>query len=320
MSVSIPLNGQEESFSSGSEAADILDFKDDEGWDDAEPEDEQEKIISLLDDEVFPDVASMLAHCKSKYNFDLIHIKNKFALDFYGCIKLVNFIRSQVKNGQTVSSDMSQADFEADIYLKPVLEDDALLFSLDDLPDAVHTQDAACIDSVQVNSSAMLLSRIAELEEQLHKTQSQFLDYKSSVAKTLDNRWNENLPGASASNGSVAEDKRDDDSHYFNSYSYNGMSPRRFQASDTLSDVLQIYMKPCSKTLCVPMPIGTLFTITSISLLARSSWTSGAALEFLVFFVRKQAQLELLLSIIQQSLTKHVKISITTASLTKSPA
>lgn len=213
--------------SSGSETSDMLDLKGDEGWEDVEPEDEGEKIISLLDQEVFPDVTSMLIHCKEKYNFDFLKIRDSFALDFYGCIKLVNYIRNEVKNGRLVLSNISKSDFEAEEFLKPVMEDDALLFNLGDLPEIDFMQRATNVDSVGINDSIRLLKRIEELEEELRKTQSQFSHYRSTVIETLDERWKDHslAVDSSMSNGRVEVEKRDDDSQYFKSYSYNGTSP-----------------------------------------------------------------------------------------------
>lgn len=204
-----------------SESSDILDLKDDEGWEDAEPDEEQDQIVSLFDDKVFANTLSMLNHCKEKYNFDFLSIRDKFALDFYGNIKLVNFIRSEVKEGRSVSPTISQKDFDDEKYLKPVLEDDALLFNLDELPEASGEPEILG-QGKPVEGSSQLLARVAELEEELRKTQLQFSDYRSTVSRTLDERWNEGL--ASSADEASKEEKRDDDSHYFSSYSYNGLS------------------------------------------------------------------------------------------------
>jgi protein arginine N-methyltransferase 3 len=203
----------EASDSSESEASDVLDLKDDEGWEDAEPDEEEpEQIVSLLDNEVFPDVKSMLSHCKDAHQFDFLRLKSRYSLDFYGCIKLVNFIRSEVKNGRPLSSELSKEDFDKDDYLRPVMQDDALLFNLDEVLALTPDDGAASAASPALEDPGRLLARIAQLEEELHKTQTQFLDYKDTVAKTAGD-----APAAQAT-----EDKRDDDSHYFSSYSYNG--------------------------------------------------------------------------------------------------
>jgi hypothetical protein len=72
------------------------DSQGDEGWDDVEGVDEEEsqEVISLLDDRVFPDVISMLSHCKEKHSFDFLAVRQRLQLDFHGCVRLVNFSRS----------------------------------------------------------------------------------------------------------------------------------------------------------------------------------------------------------------------------------
>lgn len=63
-----------------------------EDWSDAEEDEEEtQEVISLLDDRVFPDVMSMLAHCREKYGFDFLGVRQRLQLDFHGCVKLVNF-------------------------------------------------------------------------------------------------------------------------------------------------------------------------------------------------------------------------------------
>lgn len=66
-----------------------------EGWDDVDEggdnDEESLEIVSLLDDKVFSDAISMLAHCKDKFNFDFVATRDRLGLDFYGSIKLVNF-------------------------------------------------------------------------------------------------------------------------------------------------------------------------------------------------------------------------------------
>jgi len=210
------------SLSESSENSDILNMKDEEGWVDAEPDEEETPFISLLDDEVFLDIHSMLNHCKEKHGFDFLEIRQRLGLDFYGNIKLVNFIRSQVHSGQKISSNISREDFEDDKFLKPVLEDDALLFSLDELPEVmedIQGTDAGDTGKGKSGDSGQLIARVSELEEELRRIQLQFDNYRATVSETLDDRWNDKSKDGSSAK---PEEKRDDDSHYFSSYSYNG--------------------------------------------------------------------------------------------------
>lgn len=225
MAESIPASGTLAASSSGSSEGDILDLKDDEGWEDAELEEESDTFISLLDDEVFMDIMQMLKHCKEKHNFDFLELRQRLGLDFYGNIKLVNFIRSQVHSGNAVSSvTISKEDFEHENFLKPVLEDDALLFNLDELPD-LEESTGTRKDKEIAAGSGHLIARVSELEEELRRIHSQFDDYRTTVKETLDERWNDKTTAGPSRSGSGAkEEKRDDDSHYFSSYSYNGQS------------------------------------------------------------------------------------------------
>lgn len=74
-------------FQSSSESSD------EEGWLDVNPEDDEEpqSVISLLDDRVFPDAISMIAYCKEEHGFDFLAVRDRLSLDFYGCVKLINF-------------------------------------------------------------------------------------------------------------------------------------------------------------------------------------------------------------------------------------
>ncbi|KAI0407014.1 S-adenosyl-L-methionine-dependent methyltransferase [Xylaria palmicola] len=201
------------------------DSRDEEGWNDVE-EDEEEtpEVISLLDDRVFPDVISMLAHCKDKHHFDFLGVRQRLQLDFHGCVKLVNFIRQRVHEGLPVSEDISLADINDDGYLKPVLDDDAVIIGLFDLPELL-APDAT--PSAQGSDNATLvndlLKRNAELQEQLASVMHQHENYRVAVSKTLDERWGDALADDNATAGKgkakgAVEDKEDDSKYYWESY------------------------------------------------------------------------------------------------------
>lgn len=138
-------------------------------------------------------------------------------LDFLGTIKLVNYIRSQVKQGN-MSPDVSSKDkFDDELYLMPVLEDDALLYSLDDIdeeaPDAAGETDAE--------------RRVIELQEDLERLQTQFSEYRDAVQKSMEEQLSKedeklktspNAPIARRTTSKIEEA----DADYFVSYSYNG--------------------------------------------------------------------------------------------------
>lgn len=127
----------------------------------------------------------------------------------------MNYIRSEVKNGNKNPDVSDAAKFADDKYLQPVLEDDAVLFSLDELS----------ADDEEPQSEEA--KKVKELEEQLQQLASQFAEYRETVSKTLEERWNEKdtpKEGEAGPSGSskAPEGKWGIDTGYFDSYSYNG--------------------------------------------------------------------------------------------------
>ncbi|KAI8630823.1 S-adenosyl-L-methionine-dependent methyltransferase [Xylariaceae sp. FL1651] len=210
------------------------DSRDEEGWNDVEDEDETQEVISLLDDRVFPDVMSMLVHCKDKHHFDFLGVRQRLQLDFHGCVRLVNFIRQRVHEGLSVSEDISLPDLDDDAYLKPVLDDDAVIIGLFDLPELLPPD--AILSAQDGNNAALvndLLKRNTELQEELARVTLQYENYRAAVSKTLDERWGETSANESEKNAEPSgtsgtagkeegtdgvEAKEDESKYYWESY------------------------------------------------------------------------------------------------------
>jgi type I protein arginine methyltransferase len=150
-------------------------------------------------------------------------------LDFYGRIRLVNYIRSEVAKGNKHPDISNTSLFLDDKYLQPVIEDDALLFSLDELDDEQPVPDqnmtAIVEDSAMKSSdSEDLVSRIKKLEDQLGKVTTQFAEYRTFVQDIIDKRWQDSDKSldkdAAANDQTSAATVRE--TGYFDSYSYNG--------------------------------------------------------------------------------------------------
>lgn len=58
-----------------SEEADILDLKDDEGWEDQEPDVEKIEVLCLGCSQTFPDAQSMLPHCRDIHDIDIVKVQ-----------------------------------------------------------------------------------------------------------------------------------------------------------------------------------------------------------------------------------------------------
>lgn len=70
--VGITEANQEVASSDSSEEADILDLKDDEGWEDQEPDVEKTEVLCLGCSEKFSDAQSMLPHCRDTHDIDVV--------------------------------------------------------------------------------------------------------------------------------------------------------------------------------------------------------------------------------------------------------
>ena len=102
-------------------------------------------------------------------------------LEFMDLVKLVNYVRQEVKNGRGRRSlNLStKSAFEDDRYLRPVLEDDALLYSLDDIieggltPQETNGAELPVTDGFEEGSAAY--NKISELHQTLLRTQQLLL-------------------------------------------------------------------------------------------------------------------------------------------------
>ncbi|THY10319.1 S-adenosyl-L-methionine-dependent methyltransferase [Aureobasidium pullulans] len=207
---------------SSTSSIDELLREDSEGWEDAEPEENEDiQVKDFFSDKTFPDAASMIKYAAEQHNFDFLKITKDFGLDFFGAIKFVNYIRGEAKNGNQKPDVSSKSLFEDDKYMQPALEDDALLFSLDDVLDS---EDAAGQD-LPIGSSG---DKTAELEAQLARLREQFAEYKLTVEKTLDDRWNEPSKEGEAGS-SKTKNENHQDPGYFDSYSYNDIHQTMLQ-------------------------------------------------------------------------------------------
>lgn len=114
----------------------------------------------------------------------------------------------------------SKADFEDERYLQPSIQDDALLFCLDEL----STNDTGKSDS---NAQSTSDSRVQSLQDELADLRLKFDEYRAMVEKTLDDRWTSADGQAESSSRAQKTDAQLDKEYedgYFESYSYNGMS------------------------------------------------------------------------------------------------
>lgn len=207
-------------------------------WQDLELDEEPSIFTSFFSQDTFTSAQEMLSHTKTKHNFDFLETARRLKLDFYGAIKLVNFVRTCHQKGETVPADISTAHLDDDVYLKPVLDNDTFLYTLDEiLPDGGQEQqimgdkeaESSTDTGVPIDS---LLSRNKALEEELETLRDHFSNYRLTVEETLDRRWgvekdDDAAPAALAAGEGTktpAEQapKADNSDYYFESYAAHG--------------------------------------------------------------------------------------------------
>ncbi|KAL2889037.1 Protein arginine N-methyltransferase 3 [Ceratocystis lukuohia] len=197
---------------------------DEEGWQDIEPDYEEGTVIkSFFDEKTFPDAKAMMIYCREKHNFDFMATRRRLNLDFHGAVKLSNYVRLKAQEGNATLGNISVDDLNDDIYLKPVLDNDGLLMSLDEILDEDDEANAELNTSPHSDIPvAQLLKTNALLEEQLGKLTEQFASFRQTVAETLDKRWGDDVtsenPDKTKNVKSGPAIPQSIDNNYFESY------------------------------------------------------------------------------------------------------
>ncbi|XP_057976335.1 probable protein arginine N-methyltransferase 3 [Malania oleifera] len=109
-------------------------------------------ILCLFCDSKYSSCHVLFEHCRSSHRFNFHGIRKSLALDFYGSVKFINYVRSQVMENkcwscgfscqsnqdlqnhlhETVNFVGNVLPWENDKYLRPFVKDDPLLYSFDE--------------------------------------------------------------------------------------------------------------------------------------------------------------------------------------------
>lgn len=99
--------------------------------------------------------------------------------------------------------------------MKPVMEDDALLYSLDDIAEN-QSEDAGHGTEAE--------RRVLELQEDLERLQTQFSEYRLAVQKSLEDRLSKEDEKSESKEPLIKTTSKiqEAEADYFVSYAYNG--------------------------------------------------------------------------------------------------
>ncbi|NXY70429.1 ANM3 methyltransferase, partial [Glareola pratincola] len=140
----------------------------------------------------FSSPEDVFSHCKTEHQFDVCDVIKKHGLDFYGYVKLINFVRLKRPTAAYLSSLSCPLPWEGEEYLKPELEDDLLLqFDIEDL-----CEPANVLPSNGLNDTMMLLEQLKHAEHRarlaeaaLARAQDDLQKMKKRLAESILNNF-----------------------------------------------------------------------------------------------------------------------------------
>uniref|UniRef100_A0A674GQK0 type I protein arginine methyltransferase n=1 Tax=Taeniopygia guttata TaxID=59729 RepID=A0A674GQK0_TAEGU len=196
-------------------------------WDDEEEEEEEGAAVAqqtrcLFCDRLFSSAEAVFSHCKTEHQFDVRDVIQKHGLDFYGYIKLINFVRLKKPTGAYLSSLSSPLPWEEEEYLKPELEDDLLLqFDIEDLCEPVKV-----LPSNGLSDTMVLLEQLKHAEQRARAAEAALARAQDDLQKmkqfAQDFVMSTDVKSSSSSSA-IADLQEDEDGVYFSSYGHYGI-------------------------------------------------------------------------------------------------
>ncbi|KAL9586749.1 MAG: hypothetical protein Q9212_000695 [Teloschistes hypoglaucus] len=213
-----------------------LDEEDD--WQDVEPDNVSPSFVSLSGSTKFPTLEAFLEDARENHGVDLVEMQRRFSLETFGMIKLINFVRSQVLQG-LFHPDISPENFlEGDAYLRPAVDEDALLYSLDDLFDYCKKQASSRLPNTSAKATVSQ-EQVQDMIRERNYLREQAVYYRSALQKTYLEKMElqeHNLSSSgqqdiqvSDGNGDPSSSENENDVHYFSSYAFNDIHETMLQ-------------------------------------------------------------------------------------------
>ncbi|KAL8775538.1 MAG: hypothetical protein Q9209_000034, partial [Squamulea sp. 1 TL-2023] len=151
---------------------------DEDEWKDLEPEDFGTSFVSFGSNARFTNIEDFLQDAKDNYDIDLLGLKERHELETYGMIKLINYVREQVSQGLFRPDASSETFLEGDRYMKPFMDDDALLYSIDEIFDVAKRQDPSSVN--ELTKERMSDGDIQDLLKQNSQLREQVKYYRNA--------------------------------------------------------------------------------------------------------------------------------------------
>ena len=204
-----------------------------DNWDDwNEAEDENVPAVCLLCTLALPSASAILAHMKDVHACDLLAACKRMRLDFYGCVKLVNYMRLWYAAHPDGCFEFPEVSiFSDETYLKPVVVNDPLLQY-----DFVPEEFGECLEAPSNDNEIIEIPK-SELEALFKRAQiaeTEFTRIQDAFAALKEASEESMLGGAKAADlrnehitkKPSAKDDSDDESSgdgYFKSYAHHAI-------------------------------------------------------------------------------------------------
>ena len=140
-----------------------------------------------------------------------------------GTVKLINYIRFEVKNGNLKPDVSSTEKFHDDSFLRPTLPEDSFLWSIGDL-DEENDSETISQSNASVATPIDQDKRIEHLEAQLreaHANMAIMREMSGRLSELDMNEFDSEAGPSSKDAQKLKQELLENDSSYFDSYSYN---------------------------------------------------------------------------------------------------
>ncbi|XP_070313394.1 protein arginine N-methyltransferase 3 isoform X5 [Odocoileus virginianus] len=206
----------------------LSDSGDEASWEDEDDADlphAEQRTPCLFCDRLFTSAEETFSHCKAEHQFSIDNMVHKHGLEFYGYIKLINFIRLKNPTVEYMNSIYNPVPWEKEEYLKPVLEDDLLLqFDVEDLYEPVS---APFSYPNGLSENASLVEKLKHMEARALSAEAALAGAREDLQKmkqfAQDFVMNADVRACPSSTTAIADLPEDEDGVYFSSYGHYGI-------------------------------------------------------------------------------------------------
>ncbi|XP_053576345.1 protein arginine N-methyltransferase 3 [Bombina bombina] len=199
-----------------------LSDSDDAPWEDEDELEVKAEVRCLFCERLFLSAEVTFSHCESQHQFNIRMVVNKFGLDFYGYIKVINYVRSTGCTAESLNNASQPLPWDNDEFLMPVIKDDPLLqYDVEDQDGADADQNPNVGEDPSLYQSWKHAESRAQAAEANLSLALEDLNKMRQLAQ--DFLMNADVKTSSSSSGAVADLCEDENGVYFSSYGHFGI-------------------------------------------------------------------------------------------------